>query len=661
MRPKVGVYICHCGLNIAQKVDVEKVREVVSTHPYVTVSRDYKFMCSDPGQELIINDIKEYKLDSIVVAACSPRMHEDTFQKAIAKGGINRFKLVMANIREHCSWVTESEEEATQKAIQLVWGAVNKAVLLEAIEVDKKPVTKAVCVVGGGIAGIQASLDLADSGIKVYLIEREQSIGGHMAQLDKTFPTLDCSACILTPKMVQVGEHPNIELMSYSEIEEVSGSVGSFKIKVRKKAKYVDYSKCTGCGVCMEKCPKKVNNEFDLGLSKRKAIYVMFPQAVPNKPVIDKENCTYFIKGKCRICEKFCEVGAIKWDDEDKIVEIEVGTVIIATGYTLYDISSFTYYGYGIYPDVYTALEFERMSNASGPTGGKIVKRDGTPPQAVGIIHCVGSRDEHHKNYCSRVCCMYAVKFAHLIREKVGATVYNFFLEMRAFGKGYEEFYKRVQKEGVRFIRGKPARVTNRAEAPEEEGKLIIEVEDTLSQRNLRVPVDMVILAPAMVASNDSERIARLFGLSRSSDGFFLEAHPKLRPVSTHTDGIYLAGCCQGPKDIPDTVAQASASASQAKIPIEKGYIETEPWRSVIREEKCKGCGTCVLACPYSAISLVDTYKEGYPVKVARIDGALCKGCGVCVAACPAGAPQQYSFNDSQLLNEISGLIRGGL
>jgi len=651
MEPRIGVYICHCGSNIAGSVDVEQVTEFARGLDSVVVARNYKYMCSDPGQNLIKEDIENLGLNRVIVAACSPQMHEPTFRRVCEEAGLNRYLFQMANIREHCSWVTEDNGKATEKAKALVSAAVRRVLYHEPLEIKEIPVNPNTLVVGGGIAGIQAALEIADSEHKVYLVEREPSIGGHMIQLDKTFPTLDCSACILTPKMSSVGLHPFIELMSYSEVEEVSGFVGNFKVKVKKKARYVDEEKCTGCGVCQEKCPWKVDSEFEVGMGKRKAIYIPFPQAVPNIPVIDREHCTYFLKGTCRACEKFCEAAAINFDQADEFVEIEAGSIIVATGFDAFDPSVITQYGYGKYDNVLTALQFERLCSAAGPTGGNITLKDGSTPQSVAIIHCVGSRDQNYHEYCSRVCCMYALKYSHLIKEKTNAEVYQMYIDMRCFGKGYEEFYDRLSEEGVNFIRGKVAQVTNRAINDEEKGKLIVVGEDTLLGSVIRVPVDMVVLCIALEARSDVEEVARLFSLSRSPDGFFLERHPKLDPVATMADGIFVVGCCQGPKDIPDTVAQASAAAARVLAMISKGKIEIEAAIAIIDEEQCSGCRICNALCPFNAIAF-DEEK-----KVSRINEALCKGCGVCVAACPSAAISGKHFTTEQIMAEIEGVL----
>ena len=649
--PRVGVFVCHCGTNIAGVVDVAAVAGDAAGLKGVVHATDYKFMCSDPGQALVRDAILRHGLNRVVVAACSPRMHEGTFRKACAVGGLNPYLFEMANIREHCSWVHEDHGAATEKAHDIVRAAVAKARLLEPLEARTVPVEPRVLVVGGGVAGIQAALDMADAGTKVVMVERKQSIGGRMAQLDKTFPTLDCSACILTPKMVSVASHPNITLHTYSEVEEVSGYVGNFTVKIRRRARYVDEHTCTACGVCIDKCPKKTPSEFDEGQALRKAIYRLFPQAVPGKPVIDEGLCTYFQNGKCRVCERFCEVGAIRWDDKDEIVEVKVGAILVATGYDLINGNRLARWGYGKYDNVLTGIEFERLNNATGPTGGKIVLKDGSTPKSVAILHCIGSRDRNFKEYCSRTCCMYALKFAHLIREKTHADVYDFYIDMRCFGKGYEEFYHRLQEEGVTFVRGKAAYVTDQALLDEEKGKLVVSVEATTLATNLRVPVDLVILASAMTPQPDAEAVARLFGIGRSPDGFFMEKHPKLEPFSTATEGVYLAGACQGPKDIPDTVAHGAAAASTALSLIMRGQVEVEAATAFVDEAACSGCKVCQDVCPYGALGFhADT-------KVAEVNPSLCKGCGTCVATCPSGALVGRHFKDEQIIAQIDALF----
>jgi heterodisulfide reductase subunit A len=452
--------------------------------------------------------------------------------------------------------------------------------------------------------------------------------------------------------MASVRSHENIEMMTYSEVLEVSGYVGNFKVKIKRKPRYVNEDKCTGCGVCRDKCPAKVSNEFDAGMGQRKAIYTPFPQAVPNIPVIDKEHCTFFLKGKCRACEKFCEAKAIDFEQKEKIIEVDVGSIIVTTGFDALDPTPMTQFGYGRYPNVYTGVQFERLSNASGPTNGKLVLKDGSTPKSVAILHCIGSRDKNYHEYCSRVCCMYALKFSHIIREKIhDADIYQMYIDMRCFGKGYEEFYNRLLEEGVNFIRGRAGEVTDIAEKPEEKGKLIVLCEDTLVGKQRRIPVDMVVLSTAIEPRADAGETAKLFSMSRSADGFFLEKHPKLDPVATNTDGIFIAGCCQGPKEIPDTVAQASAAAARVLSVISKGKVELEATTSVVDEKLCSGCKTCLDLCPYKAI----TFEEAK--KLANINEALCKGCGTCAAACPAGAIVSKHFTTEQILAQVEGVL----
>jgi heterodisulfide reductase subunit A len=655
---KIGVYICHCGFNIAGVVNVEEVAKYAATLPSVVISREYRYMCSDPGQDLIKNDIKKLGLNRVVVASCSPRMHEPTFRKAVADGGLNPYLYEHANIREHCSWVHDDKELATKKAKDLVRAAVKRVYRHEPLVVKEAPLNPNVLVVGGGIAGMQAALDIANGQNKVYLVERDPSIGGHMIQLDRTFPTLDCSECILTPKMSDVGHHPFIELLAYSEVEEVSGSIGNFKIKVRKKARHIDESKCIGCNVCEEKCPWKTDSEFEMGLAKRKAVYIPFAQAIPHLAVVDSNLCAYIKSDgkKCGACIKVCEAQAITPEtllkQTDQVVEFDVGTIIVATGYDQFDPSVIPQYGYGKYDNVLTGLHFERMTCAAGPTGGKILLKDGREPERIALVHCVGSRDQNYHEYCSRVCCMYALKYAHLAKELSKADVYQFYIDMRCFGEGYEEFYKRCSEEGVNFIRGKVAKITDEALSDEEKGKLVVISEDTLLGKLVRVPVDMVILCSALEARSDAENVARIFNLNRRADGFFLERHVKLDPVATPTDGIFIAGCCEGPRDIPDTVAQAEATAAKALSLISKGTITTEAAVSTVDESICHGCGRCEEICAFHAPKVAS--KNG--TLVSSINETLCKGCGACAVVCPTGAISIKHFTQDEILAEVAAL-----
>ncbi len=657
-KERIGVYVCHCGSNIAGMVDVEDVAQWAGEKLEdrgVVVARDYKFMCSNLGQELIEADITEQGLTRVVVAACSPHLHEQTFRTACNRAGLNPFLCEMASIREHVSWVHTDKDKATAKSKSIISGAVERVAHHEPLEPMTVPINPATLVVGGGIAGIQAALEIADSGHPVYLVEREPSIGGHMAQFDKTFPTMDCSACILTPKMVSVDTHPNITMLTWSEVEQVDGYVGNFNVTVRKKARYVNTDVCTGCGICIEKCPKKVvDNIFEAGLGYHKAVYRPFAQAVPKYPVIDAPNCTYFERGKCKACQMFCPTTpkAIDFEQKDEILQIDVGNIILATGFDLFDARRIPQYGYGRLANVFTSLEFERMCNAAGPTNGAVVMRDGvSQPKSVAVLHCVGSRDRNYNNYCSVICCMSSLKFAHLVKERTGAEVYNFYIDMRTAFKDYDEFYQQVLAEGTHFIRGRAAEVTDAARQPGEEGKLIVQAEDTLLGTQRRIPVDMVILSAGLQPRHDAKEVAHKFGISCSANTWFIEKHPKLDPVATMTEGIYIAGACQGPKDIPASVSQGAAAAARVLGRIQQKELALEPVRASVIEENCSGCRICNTMCPYNAISFIEDRL------VTEINPALCQGCGTCVAACPSGAITGTQFSNEQVLAQLEGLL----
>ncbi|SPE51173.1 CoB--CoM heterodisulfide reductase iron-sulfur subunit A 2 [Verrucomicrobia bacterium] len=653
---RIGFYICHCGHNIAGVVDCPAVAEYVAKLPGVAVSRDYKYMCSDPGQELIQQDIREHKLNRVVVASCSPLLHEATFRKAVAAGGLNPFFFQMVNIREHDSWVHTDRAAATTKAKALAHAAVRRVRFHKALETTRVPIHPDVLVVGGGISGIHAAITIANAGKKVFLVERDPSIGGHMAKFDKTFPTLDCAACILTPKMSAVRSHENITLWTYSEVVKVEGYVGNYTVTVKRKPRYVNEDLCVGCQECIKACVYKEGkfpDEFNVGLSKRKPVYIPFPQAVPQVVVIDPHYCLQLKTGKCKkTCLEACaDRQAIDFTQKEELVEIKVGNIILATGFKLFDAKRIPQYGYGLYPNVVTSIELERLVTSSGPTSGEIVLRDGKPPKSVGFILCVGSRDMKTNRWCSRTCCMHSMKLAQLVREHTDADVTVFYLDIRAPGKGCEEFYDKSLRDGIQFVRGRVAEVTDWALAPEEEGKLVIRVEDTLAGFVRRIPVDMIVLAVGMEPHADAQDVRRLFNLSCGSEGWFLEKHPKLAPVSTFTDGVFIAGCCQGPKDIPDSIAQAGAAAAEAMALIDKGYIEQEPNTAYILEQDCSGCKSCLPLCPFTAITFDEAKQK------ASINAALCKGCGTCVAACPSGSIHQNLFEDEEIFSEIDGVL----
>lgn len=653
---RIGFYICHCGHNIGSIVDCPAVAEYAAKLPHVVVSKDYKYMCSDPGQEMIQKDIREQGLNRIVVASCSPLLHEPTFRGATAKAGLNEYYFQMVNIRENVSWVHEDKDLSLLKSKDLVRAAIHRVAYHKPLEKKKVPVNPDVLIVGGGIAGISASLTMANAGKKVYLVEKDATIGGYMAKFDKTFPTLDCAACILTPKMSSVLKHPNITLWTWSEVSEVSGFVGNYTVKVTKKPRYIKEELCVGCLACVEQCTFKEGkfpDEFNFGLSKRKPVYMPFPQATPQVVVVDDKTCLHFKTGKCpQTCMKACDRNAFDFDQKPEVVEISVGTVILTTGFKPFEAKRATNYGYGKYPNVFTSLEVERLVNASGPTEGHVLLRDGkTHPKSIGIIHCVGSRDDKTNKWCSKVCCMYSLKLAHLLKEHSGAEIYNFYIDMRTPGKGYEEFYDKLLNEGVQFIRGRVSEVNDWATTPEEKGKLIIRAEDTLIGRVRRIPVDMVVLSVGLEPNDDAQDVRKMFNISCSNEGFFLERHPKLAPVSTFTDGIFIAGACQGPKDIPDSVAQAGAAAAEALALIDSGHVELEPNTACIIEDRCCGCQVCINMCPYKAITFDEVKKKS------SVNEALCKGCGTCVASCGSNAIFQNLFEDEEIMSELNGLL----
>ncbi|MDO5384957.1 MAG: CoB--CoM heterodisulfide reductase iron-sulfur subunit A family protein [Rikenellaceae bacterium] len=662
---KIGVFICHCGENIGATVDCEKVAAEAAKFDGVAFATDYKYMCSDPGQSLIRKAIEEQKLDGVVVAACSPRMHEPTFRRACSEAGLNPYLCEMANLREHCSWVHEKGEPTTAKAIDIVRGLVEKVKRNKPLKPIEVPITKKALVIGGGIAGIQAALDIANCGHQVILVEKEPSIGGHMSQLSETFPTLDCSQCILTPRMVEVAQHPNIKLYTYAELEHLDGFIGNFKATIRLKAKSVDEKICTGCGLCTTKCPqKRIPSEFNAGLGLRTAIYVPFPQAVPNKPVIDKKHCNYYKRGKCKICEKTCPTGAICFDKEDEFVTEDIGAVVVATGFNVLGTEFFPEYGYGRYKDVITGLQFERLASASGPTSGEIRRpSDGTMPKKIVFIACAGSRDPVKGiHYCSKICCMYTAKHAMLYQHKVhGGESYVFYMDIRAAGKNYEEFVRRaIEDDGVNYVRGRVARVY------EKDGKLIVKGVDTLmGAKPVEIEADMVVLATAGVSNEGAEELAQRLHVSYDPYKFFAEAHPKLKPVETNTAGIYVAGACQAPRDIPETVSMASGAAAKVAALFSSDKLVREPLIAVVNRmappvySTCVGCFMCQTACPYQAIEREKIKDRGGNVvkTVARVNPGLCQGCGTCVAFCRSKSIDIQGYSNDQMYAEVMALL----
>ena len=664
---RIGVFTCWCGENIARNVDVERVAAEIGKLPGVACSVAYKYMCSDPGQSLIRKKIASEHLTGVVIASCSPHMHLRTFRKAAQKEGLNPYLVEMANIREHCSWVHHDKEQATAKAIDLIRMAVAKVRANHALAPITIPVTRRVMVIGGGVAGIQAALDIADAGYQVALVEREPSVGGKMAGLSETFPTLDCSQCILTPRMVDVGQHANITLHTYSEVEAVEGYVGNFKVTVRKKARYIDVDNCTGCGECWNSCPSKKNpSSFDYGMGNRTAIYVPFPQAVPARPVIDATACIRLTKGKCGICAKKCQAEAIRFDDEDRVITEEVGAIVVATGFKLYQInkqqsnshlSGYGEYGYGKYPDVIDSLQFERLVSASGPTGGEIRRpSDGQVPKSVVFISCVGSRDNAKGiSYCSKVCCMYTAKHTMLYKHKVhDGQTHVFYMDIRSGGKNYDEFVRRaIEQDGAHYHRGRVSKIT------EENGRLIVRGVDTLAGEPLTIEADMVVLASAMRPADGVEELAQKLNVGYDEFGFLSESHPKLRPVETNAAGVFVCGACQGPKDIPESVAQATAAAGKVLIMFSNEHLTREPEIARINEITCAACFACARACPYNAIERTEIRnRQGQLVKrTARVNPGLCMGCGTCVAICPSKSADLDGFSEQQIYAMVESLL----
>ncbi len=660
---RIGVFVCHCGSNIAATVDVKRVVECARLEPGVVFAEDYQYMCSEAGQMKIADAIKREGLTGVVVCSCSPRMHEATFRKCAEGAGLNPYMLEIANIREQCSWIHKDMETATEKAVVLMRAAVAKVNLNVPLKSGESRVTKRALVIGGGIAGIQTALDIAEAGYEVDIVEKTPSIGGRMAQLDKTFPTLDCSACILTPKMVEAAAHEKIRIFTYSEVEKVTGFVGDFTVDIRKKARSVDIDKCTGCGVCQEKCPSKTaKSEFNRGLSKRSAIYTPFAQAVPNVPVIDREHCIKFKTGKCGVCSKVCPAGAIDYEMRDEIITEKYGAIVAATGFDMISLDKYDEYAYKKSPDVITSLELERIMNAAGPTGGHLERlSDGKPPKNIVFIQCVGSRcaDKRGKSYCSKICCMYTAKHAMLIRDKYPDTnVTVFYIDVRTPGKNFDEFYRRaVEEYHVNYIKGQVGKVL-----PQPDGTLLVQGADIIDGRQVLINADMVVLAAAIEPDPTARKLATMLTASIDTNGFLTEAHPKLRPVESPTAGIFLSGVCQGPKDIPETVSQAGAAAVKVIGLLSKDKLLTNPCTAKADELMCNGCSACANVCPYGAISYEDREVRGIGVRevrrVAVVNGALCQGCGACTVACPSGAMDLFGFSNRQITAEVDAICR---
>ncbi len=662
---RIGVFVCWCGSNIAGTVDVQAVSDALKSEPGVVFSTNYQYMCSQAGQEMIIDSVKEHNLTGIVVCSCSPRMHEATFRKTAAKAGINPYMVEIANIREQCSWIHKDMEVGTEKAIILGKAAIAKVNLNAPLTPGESPVTKRALVIGGGIAGIQTALDIAEAGFPVDIVETKPTIGGKMAQIDKTFPTLDCAACILTPKMVDVAQNENIRIFSYSEVEEVKGFVGNFDVKIKKKARFVNEDICTGCGICTEKCPmKKVPNEFNLGMDNRRAIYIPFAQAVPKVATIDPDACNMLKSGKCGLCAKVCTAGAIDYTQKDEYIEEKYGAIVAATGFNPISMDKFDEYAYSQSKDIITSLEFERLTNAAGPTAGKLLRpSDGVHPHKIVFVQCVGSRcencSEKGKEYCSKICCMYTAKHAMLTRDKYPDTeVYVFYIDVRTPGKAFDEFYRRaVEEYDVHYIKGMVGKILP------DGNKLMVRGSDLLNNKQLEIDADLVVLAAAIEPDKSARPLATMLTASMDTNDFFTEAHPKLRPVESPTAGVFLSGCCQGPKDIPETVSQASAAAAKVIGLLAKDKLTGNPCVAQSNELMCNGCSSCERVCPYGAITYADKEfrmpnRTTAIRRVASVNPAVCQGCGACTVACPSGAMDLNGFLNKQIIAEVDAICK---
>ncbi len=662
---RIGVFVCWCGSNIAGTVDVKAVSEALAKEQGVVFSTNYQYMCSQAGQEMIKEAIKEHKLTGLVICSCSPRMHEATFRKTAEQAGINPYMVEIANIREQCSWIHKDMATGTEKAIVLGRTAIAKVNLNAPLTAGESPVTKRALVIGGGIAGIQTALDIADAGFEVDIVETKPTIGGKMAQIDKTFPTLDCAACILTPKMVDVAQHEKIKIYSYSEVVDVKGFVGNFDVTIKKKARFVKEDVCTGCGLCTEKCPQKnVPNDFNLGMDNKRAIYIPFAQAVPKVATIDPNYCTMLKTGKCGVCSKVCTAKAIDYTQKDEFVEQKYGAIVVATGFNPISMDKFDEYAYSQSKDVITSLEFERLMNAAGPTAGKLLRpSDGKHPEKIVFVQCVGSRcsacAEKGKEYCSKICCMYTAKHAMLTRDKYPDTdVTVFYIDVRTPGKNFDEFYRRaVEEYGVHYIKGMVGKIS-----PEGD-KLKVRASDLIANKQINMEADLVVLAAAIEPDKSARPLATMLTASMDTNDFFTEAHPKLRPVESPTAGVFLSGCCQGPKDIPETVSQAGAAASKVIGLLVKDKLKCNPCVAQSDEMMCNGCSSCEKVCPYGAITYEDKEFRGpnrttLIRRVAKVNAAICQGCGCCTVACPSGAMDLKGFASKQIMAEVDAICK---
>jgi heterodisulfide reductase subunit A len=676
MRGSIGVYICSCGTNISDNVDIDHLTEFSAGVDNVSYVKVHKLLCSEEGKNFLSDDVLKENPERIVIAACSPKEHEKTFRNTLQKIGFNPYLFYMVNIREQVAWPTPDKSEATEKAKAYIRAAIKRVVFQEPLEKKEIDCNTDVLVIGAGPAGMEAALLLAKAGRKVYLVEKNSFIGGRVARYEEVFPKMECATCMLEPMMDEILHHENIELLTCSEVQDVVGFHGNFVVKIRKKAAYVSKEKCLGCGSCYEPCPITVKNEFDYNLSDRKAIYIPYTGALPNVPVIDEANCLRFSSKDmdvckeafdlglitkeeydlfrmqdCSACKEACPFEAINYDEREEIVEKNVGGIIVATGFELFDPSVIPELGYGKIPEVYTSLEFERILSQTGPTGGNLLMKNLKEPESIAIIHCVGSRDKKYYDYCSGICCLYALKFAHMVEKKLPtAKVYEIYADWCVPGKDNQAFLDSIKHgKNIQLIRTPlPIDVELKQNADRIELSCI-----DISTGKRELTVDMVILCLAMVPVKDSCMLSEILSISTSKEGFFAEGHTKLAPVSTNIEGIFIAGCAQGPKDIQNTIAQGTAAAGQilsALVPGRK--LELEVTTAEIDKDACSGCMICISLCPYKAISFD---REN---KIAVINEVLCKGCGTCVAACPSGAAISKHFTTQQIFAEIEEVLK---
>jgi len=647
----IGVFICHCGGNISDAIDIPSVKQEIGTSDIPVF--DCEYLCSNIGQDLIKTIIDKHSLDKVVIGACTPAKHEKLFKKCIGDAGLNTSMLEIANLREQCSWVHTGNPAATKKSISLLNGKIKRIQTAHPLTPVQVTINPNAMVIGGGIAGINTALNLANNDIHTYLIEQDVTIGGNTAKIGKIFSpeklAEECAMCSLSPLMNEVGSHPNITLLTYTEVESASGNVGDFKVTMRKKARYVK-DNCMACGRCSEVCPVYAENDFNCGVKDKKAISMRFAQSVPQVYSIDPDHCIELAGTDCGKCLDVCKVDAIDFGQKDEFIDINVGAIVVATGFDEYDASLKPQYGYGIFKNVITQMELARILGVNGPTLGKLARpSDNSTPKNIVMIQCVGSRDEHAggNKYCSRYCCMAALKHASLISKKdPDANVTICYIDIRAFGL-YENYYRAVQDMGISFVRGRPAEVVERSN-----NNLIVKIEDTLTQELKEIPADMVVLSSAMEASSGTKQIARILDVTLSEDGFIKEKHSKLRPVDTSRDGIFVCGTAQSPKDVTDTIAQSGLAAARASAFISNKVISFNPHIAHMDHSLCNSCGEC-LKCPFDAIS-----KNGSGN--ISINPLVCNGCGYCTKLCSKNAISIDGYKEEQIMAEIDGILEKG-